>query len=145
MADMHRNQPIPSPPTATAAGSTLVEGTLFPSLSRIVAVYTTDERFNPNCKGIRLFVANDAAGGSTATCKIQVKDPVSDTFVDLAGATSAAIGASTSTIVTIYPGLTGIADAGGVTINQHLGCVWRAVLTIAVATGTSSVGAEYLL
>lgn len=144
---MASNQPVPSPPTATAVGSTLVAGVLFPSLSRTVAggPYTTDERFNPNCKGIRLFIVNDGAGGSTATVKIQVKDPVSDTFIDLAGATSAAIGASTGTIVTIYPGLTGIADAAGVTINQHLGCAWRAVLTIAVATGTASVGAEYLL
>jgi hypothetical protein len=111
----------------------------------VQAAYNSEEQFNLNAKGLRLFVTNDAAGGSTATVKIQVKDPVGDTWTDLAGAATAALGAVTGSLITIYPGLTGIADAAGVTINQHLGCTWRAVLTVGVATGTASVGAEYLL
>jgi hypothetical protein len=143
MADLHTNGPIPS--SQHAAGVNTPAGVLFVSASRTAAAYNSDEQFNPNCKGIRLFTTNDAAGGSTATVKIQVKDPVGDTWTDLAGATTLALGAVTGSITTIYPGLTGIADAAGITINQHLGCVWRAVLTIGVATGTASVGAEYLL
>lgn len=121
-------------------------GIIFPSASRIIGANNSSPFFNPNAKGIRLFIANDAAGGSTATAKIQVLNPADGvTWVDLAGASSAAVGSSTGTIVTIYPGLTGIADAAGVTINQHLGSIWRVVLTIAVATGVSSVGGDYLL
>lgn len=129
------NQPIQTP---------LGSGVIFASASRAAAAYTSQEFSNPNCRGIRVYTANDAAGGSTATLKIQVKAPGSSTWIDLAGATTAALGSSTGSLLTVYPGLTGIADAAGVTINQHLGLAWRAVLTIAVATGVSSVSADYL-
>lgn len=137
------NGPVPAV-GVNAVGSTITPGIIFPSASRAQAAYTSDEIYNPNCKGIRLYTANDAAGGSTATAKIQVRAPNSDVWIDLAGATTAALGSSTGSLLTVYPGLTGIADAAGVTINQHLGPVWRVVLTIGVATGTSSVGADYL-
>ena len=142
MADLHKNGPIPS--SIHAVGTSTPAGVLFPSASRTATAYNSEEQFNPNCKGLRLFVTNDAAGGSTATVKIQVKDPVGDTWTDL-GVATAALGAVTGSILTVYPGVTGIADVANVLINQHLGCVWRAVLTIGSATGTSSVGAEYLL
>src|SRR5258705_5537781 len=112
--DMHRNQPVPSPNVATAVGNTLVEGVIFASASRSAAVYTSGELFNPNCKGVRLYVANDAAGGSTAVAKIQVRDPGTDVWIDLPRATSGTVNSSTGTIITIYPGLTGIADVAGV-------------------------------
>jgi hypothetical protein len=121
-------------------------GIIFPSQSRTNGTYNSAALYNPNAKGVRLTVANDAAGGSTATAKIQVLNPADGvTWVDLAGATSAAVGSSTGTITTIYPGLTGIADAAGVTINQHLGSVWRVVLTTTVGAAVASVGADYLL
>jgi hypothetical protein len=150
MSDMHVNSWITgADPVAIEQGGVAPlnrPGIIFRSLSRGVAVYTSPTYYNPNAKGIRFFVANDAAGGSTAVAKIQVLNPADgSTWVDLAGATSGTINSSTGTITTVYPGLTGIADAAGVTINQHLGTQWRMVLTIAVATGTSSVGAEYLL
>jgi hypothetical protein len=149
MSDLHTNSWVTgSDPVAQEIGGSPKNraGIVFPSLSRIVAAYTSSPFYNPNAKGIRIFVANDAAGGSTAVCKVQVLNPADGTtWVDLAGATSGTINSSTGTITTIYPGLTGIADAAGVTINQHIGTMWRLVLTIAVATGTSSVGAEYLL
>jgi hypothetical protein len=144
------NRPVSAPNPANAVSSygtnTLnQDGIIFPSASRTAAAYTSAPIANPDAKGIRLFVANDGAGGSTATAKVQVQDPLSKVWVDLAGATSAAVGASTGTITTVYPGLTGIADAAGVTVNQHIGPLWRVVLTIGVATGVSSVGADYLL
>ncbi len=147
--DRHTNGWVTgSDPVAQEIGGTPVNraGIVFKSLSRTQAAYTSAPFFNPNAKWVRFYVANDAAGGSTATCKIQVLNPADGTtWVDLAGATSAAVGSSTGTITTVYPGLTGIADAAGVTINQHLGTMWRMVLTIGTATGVSSVGAEYLL
>src|SRR5882672_9228267 len=137
MADMHLNQPVPSA-GAAAASTNRPAGIIFPSASRTAATYTSDELFNPGCKGVRLFIVNDGAGGSTAVAQIQVRDPNTDVWVNLAGAaTAAAGGTTTGAITTVYPGLTGIADAAGVTINQHLGTSWRVVLTIAVATGSS--------
>lgn len=130
------NQPVPS---------TLGAGVIFASTSRPAAAYVSQEFFNPDCKGVRFYSANDGAGGSTATVKVQVRAPGSTTWIDLAGAATAALGVTTGSLLTIYPGLTGIADAAGVTINQHLGTTWRIVLTVAVATGVSSVAAEYLV
>lgn len=140
------NQPVPTPgPIDTTAASNQPAGVIFPSASRVQAVYTSAAMFNTAARGIRIYTANDAAGGSTATVKIQVQAPGSDVWTDLAGATTAALGSVTGSLLTVYPGLTGIADSAGITINQHLGPVWRAVMTIGVATGTSSVGADYLL
>jgi hypothetical protein len=121
------------------------KGIVFESASRGAAAYTSQEFHNASARGIRIFTANDAAGGSTATVKVQVKAPGSAVWIDLAGAATAALGSTTGSIITIYPGLTGIADAAGVTINQHIGQAWRLVLTVGVATGTSSVSAVYLL
>jgi hypothetical protein len=149
MSDLHVNNWVTGPgPTSQELGGSPANraGIIFPSASRIAAAYTSSPIYNPNAKGVRLWVANDAAGGSTAVAKIQVLNPADNaTWVDLAGATSGTINSSTGTITTVYPGLTGIADSAGVTINQHLGSMWRVVLTIGTATGTSSVGADYLL
>lgn len=144
MANMHQNQPVPVV-GANAVSGTLAAGTVFPSASRVQGTYNSEEVFNAGCKGVRLYIANDAAGGSTVVVKLQVRAPNSDVWIDLPRATSGTVNSSTGTIVTIYPGLTGIADVAGVDINQHVGPAWRAVMTIGTATGTSSVGADYLL
>lgn len=143
MAGANFNQPVPLTGVNTASG-TLVPGVVFPSASRAQASYNSAEMHNPGCRGVRLYVANDNANSGTATAKIQVRAPGTTVWIDLAGATSAAIGSSTGTITTVYPGLTGIADSAGVTINQHLGPVWRVVLTIGTGTCTNAVYADYL-
>lgn len=137
------NVPVPSPFSSGVSGGP--NGVIFASASRVQAAYTSDEFHNTGWKGVRIYTANDAAGGSTATVKVQVRAPNSDVWIDLAGAATAALGSTTGSLITIYPGLTGIADSAGVTINQHLGPAWRLVLTVGVATGTSSVGADYLI
>jgi len=142
---MSNNQPVPAPGNHGTADTANRNGTVFPSASRAVAAYNSEPMYNPGARGVRLFVANDNANSGTATAKIQVQDPESKVWIDLAGATSAAIGNSTGTITTVYPGLTGIADSAGVTINQHLGPVWRVVLTIGTGTCVNSVGADYLV
>jgi hypothetical protein len=145
------NKPVPTVGTyALSSGNatndaTQHDGIIFPSASRGVTSFNSADILNSDCKGIRLFITNDAAGGGTVTVKIQVKDPATGNYTDLAGAASAALGAVTSSIVTIYPGLTGIADAAGVTINQHLGPVFRVVLTVGTATVTCGVGADFLV
>jgi hypothetical protein len=118
-------------------------GIIFPSTTYAVGAVPSSPIYNPNARGIRIFVTNDAAGGGTATVKVQVSIDGTN-WTDLAGATTAALGAVTGSICTIYPGLTGIADAAGITINQHVGTMFRLVLTVATATVTASVGAEFL-
>ena len=144
------NQPVPST-GPNAVGGTLTAGIIFPTLARAQnggvasdGVYASSEIENAGAKGVRLFtvVAN---GGGTVVIKIQVKDPATGVWVDLAGAATAALNNTAGSIITIYPGLTGIADSVGVTINQHLGTPWRAVATVATATETFSVGATYLI
>jgi hypothetical protein len=139
---MQANGPVPG--VRDAAGN-IAEGIVFLSASRTVAAYNSQEFINTDAKGIRIYVTNDGAGGSTATVKVQTRMPGTTNWTDIAGAATAALGAVTGSIITIYPGLTGIADSAGVTINQHLGASFRLVLTIAVATGTSMVSASYLL
>jgi hypothetical protein len=147
MSDLHINQWVvgPDPVVQELKGTPLNHGgIIFPAISRAAAVYTSAPIFNPNAKGVRLYITNDGAGGSTAIAKIQVQNPATGVWIDLAGATTGS-GTTTGAITTIYPGLTGIADSAAVTINQHLGSVWRVVLTVGTATGTNSVGADYLL
>jgi len=162
---VHKNEPVPGQtaiamPVATPGGpsslqvtqdGTQVAGILFSSAARSQVggvasdgVYASSEQQNPGAKGVRLFtvVAN---GSGTVTVKIQVRDPNTDVWVDLAGAATAALNNTTGALLTIYPGLTGIADLAGVTINQHLGPAWRAVATVATASETFSVGADYLI
>lgn len=157
MSDSHRNGPIQGPLPkrgihVNSDNTIPLNGVLFITAARTesadpdglgAGVYATDPIFNPNARGVRLFTVV-ADGSGTVTVKIQVQDPYTKAWVDLAGATTAALDDATA-ITTIYPGLTGIADSTGVTINQHLGSMWRAVATVATATETFSVGAEYLL
>jgi hypothetical protein len=46
--------------------------------------------------------------------------------------------------ITFFPGVTGFADSAGVAFKKHLGITWRAVATVATASETFSVGADYL-
>ncbi len=164
---LHKNEPVPgtgprSMPVSTPGGpaslqvaedATQVSGILFFSAARThtadaqglgAGIYASSEQQNPGAKGVRLFtvVAN---GSGTVTVKVQVRDPNTDVWVDLASAATAALNNTAGALLTVYPGLTGIADSAGVTCNQHLGPAWRAVATVATATETFSVGADYLI
>lgn len=148
MASSFINQPVPIAGTTTV-GSDNVPGTIFPTAARThtggVAsdgVYASDELANPCAKGVRIFtvVAN---GSGTVAFKVQVRNPYTDAWFDLPGAAIAAYNNGSKTI-TIYPGLTGIADVSDVTNNQHLGPSWRVHTTVATASETFSVSATYL-
>lgn len=144
----HVNGAVPTAGAYDASTSAQQEGVIFPTAARThtdnSGVYNSAEIYNANARGVRLFVVV-ANGSGTVTVKIQVIDPYTDAWVDLAGATTAALNNTAGTILTVYPGLTGIADSAGVTCNQHLGPAWRCVATVATATETFSVSADYLL
>ena len=133
-------QPVNQPVQNTVA-SGLADGVIFASASRAAAAYNSNPYTNAFCRGVRLFITNDNAGGSTATAKIQVRSP-QGSFTDLAGAVTAALGSVTGSTLTVYPGITASAN---VYVDGIIGLTWRVVLTIGTATGTSKVEAEYLL
>lgn len=152
MADFHSNRPVPTPLSAGAANNT-PDGIIFPSAVRTQTggvaadgVYDSDEFFNGSCKGVRLYINRTVATG-TVTISIQGRDPVTDTWFAITGATTAALSSAIATTLTLYPGIT--AAAGTATTSTEastfLPCAWRVHAVVATNTTTWSIGAEYLL
>lgn len=138
------NAPVETPRTATSeAGSkSLLLGTILGSESRAAGDHTSDPIKNYRHEGVRIFVnVTDVGAAGTVTVKIQVQDPVSGEWVDLTGATTAAIAATGAEHFTLYPGLTAAANDK---VDGHLGLTWRVVATVATNAVEFSVGGEYL-
>ncbi len=96
--------------------------------------------YNYTHRGVKLHVDIDSVTGTgTIDCKVQGRDPVSGSWVDI---TSASTGADTAgtTELTIYPG---IAETANVSVSDVLPRNWRVVATV-VTGGTFSVGASYI-
>ena len=148
MADMHKNIPVPSPgpSTATPSSTNTPDGQIFASAVRGAATYVSDERMNANWKGVRLYINRTVATG-TVTVSIEGKDPVTDTWFTITGATTAALSSAIATTLTLYPGIT--AAAGTATTNTEVSSflpnLWRVKAVVATDTTTWSIGAEYLL
>lgn len=95
---------------------------------------------NNNHRGVKLFIDIDSVTGTgSVDCKVQGRDPVSGSWVDI---TSASTGADTAgtTELTIYPG---VAETANVSISDVLPKHWRVYATV-VTGGTFSVGAAYI-
>jgi hypothetical protein len=158
------NEPVPgqSPIDSTKAGTNKgAYGAVFLSQVRdqtgasgggASGVYNSQEFYNPTARGVQLLVVISPTGAATgtATFQVQVIDPVTSTWVNLGGAPVInGTGALNGTPITVYPGLTGIADSisatgSASTINQHLGPRWRLQATLANAALTFTVGGNYL-
>lgn len=142
----HVNQHVPSPRAAWAAATSNKNGVIFPSEARAEnTAYTSDPIQNPGARGVRLFITNGTIGTTTLTVKIQVQNPLDDTWADLPLAVTAALSTDNSTqILTVYPGIGAVANTD---ISQHLGPVWRVVATLNdgdTTPVTFGVGASYL-
>jgi hypothetical protein len=155
MADMHQNQPVPSPgpSTATPSSTNTPNGVIFTSAVRTQTggvasdgVYDSDELFNANWKGVRLYINRTVATG-TLTVSIQGRDPVTDTWFTITGAVTGALSSAIATTLTIYPGITAAAGSGTTSteVSNFLPCSWRVHAVVASNTTTWSIGAEYLL
>jgi Flp pilus assembly protein TadG len=99
---------------------------------------------NRDCRGITVFVKNTAGSGSSPTITVKLQENVTGAgWVDVAGATTAAIAAGTpgTTQFTVYPGMTVGSNTG---VSRPLGRTWRLAWAIggtATPTGTFSVDA----
>lgn len=153
------NEPVPNlstDPTVQGIGA----GVIFASQTRsqtgasggtASGVYVSQERYNFSAKGLRLYM-NMTTGASTGTVVIQVQvpDPANPTNWMAIGSTgvtgtgpTGTTGAGSFLVLTLYPGLTGIADATTNT-NAILGPRWRVQATLANAPSTFTLGGDYL-
>ena len=151
MADQHKNCPVPA--QVHASSTSTPAGVVFLSAVRTETggpasdgVYTSDEYFNANWKGVRLYINRTVATG-TVTVSIQGRDPVTDAWFTITGATTAALSSAIATTLTLYPGITAAAGTGTTSteVSNFLPCAWRVRAVVATATTTWSIGAEYLL
>lgn len=158
------NEPVdPSSPITDVAGAQgpAIAGTIFSLVTRTLTgasggsasgAYISSEHYNRSARGIRCYIVASGAATGTAQFKLQVIDPVSAKWIDLPGATTTALDGTgsgvTGALLTVYPGLTGIADVtgtpGDIKVDNILGPRWRGVLTVALSNSTCSVGADYI-
>ena len=121
--------------------------TVFASAARTATTTNSSDQSNdPQQKGVRLFLDLTAVSGTSPTLdlKLQVKDPVSAKYEDMAGAAFAQKTSTGQDIITIYPGIAETADES---ISDILGSVWRVVATIGgtdTPTFTYSLSGDYL-
>jgi hypothetical protein len=134
--------PLPSAALGTVASQAHQFGSIFPAALRPAAVYTSDPMENSRHIGVRLFFNLTVVGGAgTLVAKVQVQDPASKAWMDLAGAVTASLAAIATTMLTIYPSVT---VAANVAVATPLGQKWRVVATVGGNDVNFSVGGEYL-
>ena len=121
------------------------ELTVFASAARTATANSSDME-NRAARGVRLFLAVTAASGTTPTLdvKVQVKDPINDTYIDLPNAAFAQKTGTATDELTIYPGITTAANRA---VSTALSQKWRVVATIGGTTPsfTFSVAAAYIV
>ena len=121
------------------------ELTVLASAARTATANSSDME-NRAARGVRLFLNVSAVSGTTPTLdvKVQVKDPISDTYIDLPNAAFAQKTTTGSDELTIYPGVTTAANRA---VSTALSQKWRVVATIGGTTPsfTFSVAAAYIV
>jgi hypothetical protein len=109
------------------------------------ATFNSDEQDNNEYKGIRLSLNISAMSGTSPTLdiKLQHKDPVSGTWIDITGAAFAQKTSTGTDDLVIYPGITSTANRR---VSDALPRKWRAVCTIGGTTPsvTFSLGGSYI-
>ena len=100
---------------------------VFASSARTATENSSDQT-NDNARGVRLFLDITAASGSSPTLdvKVQTKDPVSDSYVDLTGAAFAQQNSTATLDLVVYPG---IGETANRAVSDVLSSVWRVVAT----------------
>jgi hypothetical protein len=95
------------------------------------------------CKGLRLFVEVIARGTTgTVAVKVQVQDVIAKRWHDLPGAASGTLSAAGGKMLTIYPGITAVANQD---IPQVLTGPFRLLATVVGEPVTFTVGGALLL
>ena len=104
------------------------------------------DQTNKYAKGVLLFLDVTAVSGTSPTLdvKLQAKDPVTNSYVDIPGAAfSQKTGVSTDSL-TVYPG---VAETANRSVSDVIPLTWRAVATVGgsvTPTATASLGVAYI-
>lgn len=139
------NAPLPT--QGLSAGNKTVDpviqydGVVFAVASRAALAYNSNAYFNPNRKGVKLYINLTVVNGGTLTVKLQNFDPASQTWVDVPGAVTTALAAVAVTTLVVYPGATATANFQ---VSTSLGVLFRVVATTASAAVTFGIGGEFL-
>lgn len=117
---------------------------IFPSAVNTATVNSADQQNSEN-RGVRLFLNISAASGTSPTLevKLQMKDNLSGTYIDLPGSAFAQKITTGASSLTIYPG---IAETANETVSDIFTRTWRVVATIGGTTPsfTFSLGATLM-
>jgi hypothetical protein len=95
--------------------------------------YTSADQQNVSGKGVVVVLDTTNINGATITVTIQGKDVTSGKYYTLLVSTG--IASNTTTVLTVYPGLTASAN---VVANNILPRTWRVSVVIATATPTAA-------
>lgn len=121
------------------------ESTIIPTSDRTPTFNSKEFEIPKGSKGAKFFLNISAVSGTTPTCvvKIQEKDPISGSWVDVNGAAFASKTAVNADTLEIYPGVTAVANRR---VSGVLGKTVRAVATIGGTTPSFnlSLAAVYL-
>lgn len=123
-----------------------LEFTILASAQRSAETYNSDDIINPGFRGFALFIDVTAeTGTSTIDVKLQYKDPVSGSYVDLTGGSLAQITDTGTFMLLVYPGA-GDGDAGtdNLVVSAPLPRIFRVVHTVGGTDFTFSSGGVML-
>lgn len=125
---------------AGAASAQNTGKVLLPSLARTAATVNTADQLNQSGKGAVVIVDVTAFTSGTYTFTVQGRDPASGKYYTIL--TSAALGATGTVILRIYPGLTAAAN---LTASDVLPTAWRvSAAGAATPSMTFSVGVHVI-
>lgn len=122
-------------PAARAHAQNFQYGTVLSGTAAAAGVNGADQ-LNGACKGLVLWVDVTAFTGTSITITIQAKDPVSLKYTTILA--SAALAATGTTALTIYPGVTAAAN---VAVSTVVPSIWRAISTGTFSNVTYTVSA----
>lgn len=114
----------------------------FASAARNAAAYTSDAISAAGFAGIKVYLTVSAHSSTgTVTPKLQTFDKTGGAWVDLPGATFAAIGTDVTTTMTVHPAITTLVN---VAVPQCIGDSIRAIATVATSTVTFSLSGDLI-
>ena len=114
---------------------------VFPSLSRAPATYTKEFTLPKGYKGVRLDI-NYTAGTGLLDVKFQFRDSAEPSWEDLPGAAIVQMSGAAEIDLTVYPGLTAVANR--LVTQVPTPEVMRVVAVVGTANATFNASLDYL-
>lgn len=113
---------------------------IFESAARASGAHNSAAFTAQGYTGVKVFVDVSVHNGGSLTVKLQAMDQLSGNWVDITGATTAALSGSNQTVaLNVHPALTA---SSNVAVSQLMGNTCRVVGTVATATVTFSVSVD---